>query len=197
MKQLHIVTVGISLLANYAKAKKLPPETALQHSQQLRKFLKADPKAACAEVNSLDARTGLLGKRPKDMAVSLVWAATAKRESELAAKLIGNFLKERGVKIVPIKLADIGVPANPQADPAKAARLAQEGLMVFYNRIKRHVKRLRKQFPDLRVEFNATGGFKAECAVLYGLGCDLGVPVYYQHETYRVPITLPVCRVPF
>lgn len=43
----------------------------------------------------------------------------------------------------------------------------------------------------------ATGGYKAETAILYGLGCGLGIRVYYLHETYRVPIALPFCAVPF
>lgn len=42
-----------------------------------------------------------------------------------------------------------------------------------------------------------TGGYKAETAILSGLGCALGLRVYYLHETYCVPITLPVCAVPF
>ena len=50
---------------------------------------------------------------------------------------------------------------------------------------------------NLEVALNITGGFKAEAAILYSLGCELSIPVYYLHETYKVPITLPVCAVPF
>ena len=55
MNQLHIVTVGISLLTNYAKANNLPLEKVLRHHRQLAEFIKADPRAACSEINSLDA----------------------------------------------------------------------------------------------------------------------------------------------
>ena len=103
MTQLHILTVGISLLTNFAKASNLPLEKVLRLHKQLAGFLKADPRAACSEINSLDAYTGFLRKKNKGLAVTLV----------------------------------------------------------------------------------------------YGLGCDLGFPVYYLHETYRVSITLPVCAVPF
>jgi putative CRISPR-associated protein (TIGR02619 family) len=41
------------------------------------------------------------------------------------------------------------------------------------------------------IQFNATGGYKAEVAVLYELGRALRIPVYYLHETYKVAITLP------
>ena len=197
MKELHIVTVGISLLTNYGRARNLPLEKVLRHHKQLAEFLKADPRAACSEINSLDARTGLLRGKSKGLAVSLVYSATSAKESHLAARLIGNFLKQRGVEVTEIKLKDIGVPANPQSDPAQAARLAEAGLIRLYDKLEAHVQKLRKQHPGLEIALNATGGYKAETAILYGLGCELGIPVYYLHETYRVAITLPVCAVPF
>lgn len=197
MNQFHIVTVGISLLTNYAKASNQPLEKVLRRHKQLAEFIKADPRAACSEINSLEARTELLRKKNKGLAVTLVYSATAGQESRLAARLIGNFLKLRSVEVNEIKLKDIAVPANSQTDPAEAANLAEAGLMRLYDTLKAHVQKLRKQHSNLEIEFNATGGFKAETAILYGLGCDLGIPVYYLHETYRVPITLPVCAVPF
>jgi len=81
--------------------------------------------------------------------------------------------------------------------PAEAARLAEAGLIRLYDKLEAHVNKMRQLHPDLEIALNATGGYKAETAILYGLGCDLGLPVYYLHETYRVPITLPVCAVPF
>jgi putative CRISPR-associated protein (TIGR02619 family) len=197
MNQLHIVTVGISLLTNFAKANNLPLEKVLRLHKQLAEFLKANPRAACSEINSLDARTGLLRKKNKGLAVSLVYSATAGQESRLAARRIGNFLKQQGVEVAEIKLKDIGVPANPKAHPAEAARLAEAGLIRLYDKLEAHVNKMRQLHPDLEIALNATGGYKAETAILYGLGCDLGLPVYYLHETYRVPITLPVCAVPF
>ena len=197
MTQLHIITVGISLLTNFAKANGLPLESVLRRPKRLMEFLKADPRNACSEINSFDARTGLLRKKNKGLAASLVYSATAGQESRLAARLIGNFLKLRGVEVAEIKLKDIGVPANPRADRAEAARLAEAGLMRLYEKLEAHVRKMRQLHPDLEIALNATGGYKAEAAILYGLGCELGLPVYYLHETYRVPITLPVCAVPF
>jgi putative CRISPR-associated protein (TIGR02619 family) len=197
MTSLHIITVGISLLTNYAKTNNLPLEKVLRRHKQLRDFLKAEPRGSCSEINSLDARTGFLGKKTKGLAVTLVYAATAGRESSLTARLIGKFLKLRGVEVAEIKLPDIGIPANPQADPAEAARVAEAGLIRLYDKLEAHVKKMQAQHPDLEIAFNATGGYKAEAAVLYALGCALGIPVYYLHETYRVPITIPVCATPF
>jgi putative CRISPR-associated protein (TIGR02619 family) len=197
MTQLHITTIGISLLTNYAKASNQPLEKVLRHHKQLVEFLKADPRAACSEINALDARTGFLRKKIKGLAVSLVYAATSGKESQLTARLIGNFLKQRGIEVAAVKLKDIGVPANAEADPAEAARLAEAGLIRLYDRLEAHVRKLRVLNPELTIEINATGGYKAETAILYGLGCELGIPVYYLHESYRVPITLPICAVPF
>jgi putative CRISPR-associated protein (TIGR02619 family) len=197
MKQLHILTVGISLLTNFAKARNLPLDQVLRRPKQLAEFLKTDPRAACSEINSLDARTGLLRKKTKGLAVSLVYSATTGQESRLAARLLGNFLKLRGIEVTEIKLGDIAVPASPEADPAEAARLAEAGLLRLYDKLQAHVRKLRERHPDLEIAFNATGGYKAEIAILYGLGCELGLPVYYLHETYRVPITLPICAAPF
>ena len=41
------------------------------------------------------------------------------------------------------------------------------------------------------LELNCTGGYKAECAVLYELGRTLRLPVYYLHETFKVAVELP------
>jgi putative CRISPR-associated protein (TIGR02619 family) len=197
MKQLHILTVGISLLTNYAKTANLSLEAVLKRSRQLKDFLKSDPRAACSEINSLDARTGFLRKKLKGFAVTLVYSATSGKESQLTARLIGNFLKLNGVEVMELKLKDIGVPANPQADPVEAARLAEAGLIQLYDKLEAHIHKLRQRHPQLEIELNATGGFKAEAAILYGVGLSVGVRVYYLHESYRVPITLPVCDVPF
>jgi putative CRISPR-associated protein (TIGR02619 family) len=197
MKHLHIVTVGTSLLTNFAKASNLPLEKVLRQHKQLAEFLKADPGAACSEINSLAARTGLLRKKIEGLAVTLVYSATTGKESSLAARLIANLLKQRGVEVAEVKLEDIGVPANPQAEPAEAARLAEAGLIRLYDKLEAHVRKMRQQHPGLDIAINATGGYKAETAIVYGLGCALGIPVYYLHESYRVPITLPVCACPF
>ena len=129
--------------------------------------------------------------------MTLVYSASAGKESQLTARLIGNLLKQRGIEVAEIKLPDIGLPANPQARPAEVARLAEAGLMRLYDKLETHVHKMRELHPEVEISLNATGGYKAEAAILYGLGCELGLRVYYMHETYRVPIILPICAVPF
>lgn len=55
----------------------------------------------------------------------------------------------------------------------------------------RHVAKLPDGQPGLRIEVNITGGYKAECAVLYELGRALRLPVYNLREKFRVTIELP------
>lgn len=81
-------------------------------------------------------------------------------------------------------------PENKQ-DQADAQAKATAGLRQFRDKVEYHVKRWMARNPDGEVEFNATGGFKAEVAVLYELGRFLRVPVYYLHETYKTAIVLP------
>lgn len=193
MHQLHILSVGISLLTNYSKAANLPLSRVLRCHRQVKAFLEENPCAACAEINSLNSRTGFLGRPRPGLGVSLIYASTAGQEGRLAARLIGNFLRLRGMTVTEIRLRDIGVPAAAPADAAEAARLAEAGLIRLYDKIEKHVIRLRRQDPNLNIAINATGGYKAEIAILYNLGCKLGIPVYYLHETYRVCIQIPVC----
>jgi hypothetical protein len=56
----HLLTVGISLLTNFAKTRGLAADEAARHHRAIADFLEADRRKACAEINSLDSRTGLL-----------------------------------------------------------------------------------------------------------------------------------------
>ena len=60
MPQHHILTVGISLLTNFARTKNMSIEDAAKHHKDIAKFLQTEPRKACAEINSLDSRTGFL-----------------------------------------------------------------------------------------------------------------------------------------
>ena len=83
--------------------------------------------------------------------------------------------------------------------PAKRAgrsRALAEAASSGCDTLEAHVHKMKKQHPDLVVAFNATGGFKAETAILYGR-LRPGHPGLLSARTYKVPIVLPVCAVPF
>ena len=60
MKSHHLITVGISLLTNFARERSVPVEEAAKHHKAIAEFLRADPRKASAEINSLDNRSGFL-----------------------------------------------------------------------------------------------------------------------------------------
>lgn len=189
MKQLHIVTVGISLLTNYEKDTGIGREKALRHAKAVAAFLDKNPTSASAEINALNSRTGFLNHKTDCLGVALVYTHT--EEGKLCATTIRKFLLSRGIKVVEIKLPRIELPADGRVDLKLAQDMAGNGLRDLRAKVSDHVRKMRKQNCDLRVEMNVTGGYKAETAVLYGLGRDIGAVVYYLHETYRTVIELP------
>jgi hypothetical protein len=50
MTQHHILTVGISLLTNFASERNLPAGEAAKHHCAVAEFLGLDPRKACAEI---------------------------------------------------------------------------------------------------------------------------------------------------
>lgn len=189
MEQLHVITVGISLLTNFERAQGLDRAHSLKKASYLDKFLANNPRAASAELNAL---LGLLGNERelgRNIGVSLVYTET--RESKLCAAVLKRYLTKQGVRVTGLKLRGIERPAVAGEDLAERRKLAERGLEEFRNKVAEHVSKLRRQNPLLKIFFNATGGFKAEVAILYALGKTLGIPVYYLHETYKCVIDLP------
>ncbi|MDA1277402.1 MAG: putative CRISPR-associated protein [Verrucomicrobia bacterium] len=188
MKQHHILTVGISLLTNFAREHKVTVDEALKQHKAMADFLRAHPRQASAELNSLDSRTGFLNKPKPDLAVTLVFTTTGMGKQ--AASLLEIELKFRKVSVHRLPVRGFDAPAR-DFTPEFAARESASALADLRRRVIEHVARLQKAAPMPAIEFNCTGGYKAECAVLYELGRALRLPVYYLHETFRVAVELP------
>lgn len=190
--QHHILTTGISLLTNFASAQnpRLSVDEALRRHKEVEQSFLANPGVASAEVNSLHARAGLLDQKASvALGVTLVHTNTA--SGKLVASMLEKFLKGTGVRPlhkIPVKGFD-----KPARDftPEFAQREASEAMTQMRERVVEHIARLRRQTPDLAIELNCTGGYKAEIAVLYELGRALRLPVYYLHETFKTCVTLP------
>jgi putative CRISPR-associated protein (TIGR02619 family) len=183
----HILTVGISLFTNFAKARNCQVDEVLKQHQAVSKYLRDDPRRASAELNSLDSRTGFLNDA-KSIHVTLVFTTTGLGKS--AASLLEKELKFRKVTVHKLPVRGFDAPAR-DCTPEFAAREAVAALTDLRQRVTEHVARLQKTAPTTLIELNSTGGFKAECAVLYELGRTLRLPVYYLHETFKVSIELP------
>lgn len=184
----HILTVGISLLTNFARECKLTVDDALKQHKAMADFLRADPRKASAELNSLDSRTGFLNKPKPDLAVTLVFTTTCMGKA--AASLLEKELKFRKVTVHRLPVRGFDAPAR-DCTPEFAARESAAALTDLRQRVMEHVARLQKATPMPLIELNCTGGYKAECAVLYELGRALWLPVYYLHETFQVSVELP------
>lgn len=185
--QHHIITVGISLLTNFEREFKTTREETLKKHEQALDYIAKDPQKACAELNALFSKTNFLEKN-KTFGVTLVYTDT--QFGKFTATMIKTYLERKGFKPIEIKLNNLAVPKN-ELDLKKAQQLANKGLKELQNKVKKHIDKLLKKTPDLKIYINATGGFKAQIAVLYGIGKERGIPVYYMHEEYQTAIELP------
>jgi len=188
MTQHHILTVGISLLSNFAREHGLPVGEAAKRHRAMAEFLHVDPRLACAEMNSLDSRTGFLSGGAPGLSVTLAFTTT--ESGKLCASLIEKELRIRKVTVHRLPVRGVDAPAR-DFTPEFAAQECAAALDDLRQRVAEHTARLRRAQPHLDIQFNSTGGYKAECAVLYELGRVLRLPVYYLHESFKVCITLP------
>ncbi len=184
----HILTVGISLLTNFARQRNLPVDDAAKQHKAITEFLHVDARKACAEINSLESRTGFLEGKTPGLAVTLAFTSTEK--GKLCASLIQKELKARKVGVHTLPVRGVDAPAR-DLTPDFAAQECAASLADLRQRIIKHVARLTRATPPPAIELNCTGGYKAECAVLYELGRTLRLPVYYLHETFQVAVELP------
>lgn len=187
----HILTTGISLLTNYSKSKasQASLQEAINQHSKVKDHLLKNPTVASAEINSLNARTNFLKSVKSDLGVTLIYTNT--KEGKLVASLLKTFLKKQGIAplyAIPVKGLD--KPAK-DATPEWAQQNVEMALTRLRESVIEHVSKLRSKAPNLEIEFNCTGGYKAEIAVLYELGRTLRVPVYYLHESFKTCVTLP------
>jgi putative CRISPR-associated protein (TIGR02619 family) len=187
----HILTTGISLVTNFIKAQQSPlsqSEALLRHLEVQKHFL-ADPVAASAEINSLNSRTKFLEERQPALGATLIYTKTA--EGKMVTSLLENFLKKQGIApLHKIQVKSLDKPAK-DSTPEWAQQNVTEALTQLRQSVSSHITKLREKAPDLQIQLNCTSGYKAEVAVLYSLGIELDVPVYYLHESFKVCVTLP------
>ena len=187
----HILTTGISLLSNFMNTQqpRLSLSEALRRHKEVEKHFLDDPVASSAEINSLNARTKILAEKQPALGATLIYTETA--EGKMVTTLLEKFLKKQGIApLYKIQVKSLDKPAK-DATPEWAQQNVTEALTSMRESVSNHITKLRKKAPRIRIELNCTSGYKAEVAVLYALGRELGVPVYYMHESFKVCIMLP------
>lgn len=189
-KHLHILSIGTSLASNYQRTHGDEPGFDATDQGALANFLAENPCAASAEINSLNARTGFLDAESvaNDLSITLVHS-----EMELGTNVGGvlaRFLKGNkvgGFQTRPFRGFDR--PANDDYPPEEAVAHARQTLVDLRQKLTEHIQKMKVNFET--VQINCTGGFKAESAILYQVGLQLDVPVYYLHESFRCCVDLP------
>lgn len=168
-----IVSVGTSLIANYARARQLP-HGMQPTSGELIAFLKeTTAREASAESNTLacldlapsDQLTWLHSDTPEGAA-----CAAALRDRYEASGWRGNLRRIEGLTYHQGTFVERGL----------------RNLVETVCAISREAQRAGRD-----VVLCATGGFKAEIAYLTLLGVLLGHPIHYIHERFDTLITLP------
>jgi putative CRISPR-associated protein (TIGR02619 family) len=187
----HILTTGISLISNFSNthSPRLSNEDAVKQHTKLASLLDDDPHKASAELNSLFAR--LDGNEPSQLSeLSVTLIHTETETGKCVCSLLENWLKPRVAQVYKIPVKGFDKPAK-DFTPEFAQSEAHAALIQLRQSVSTHIGKLRAQTPCPEIELNCTGGYKAEAAVLYALGKELCVPVYYLHDTFKTCVTLP------
>lgn len=173
---LHIITVGTSILSNQGWGRGNPLPSKLSASSAVT----SDPRRASAELN------GLLHYLDRGACDRVNLISTNTPEGSFCRDIVGSFLKDRGIGTEQGVQADL-LPAD-DGDPYAAAAHLRDRIFS--------VARAAHERGDA-VYLNLTGGLKSETAVAAATATLLsiaGTPViaYYAHESMTEPTELPL-----
>ncbi|NPA84977.1 MAG: putative CRISPR-associated protein [Crenarchaeota archaeon] len=177
----HVLTVGTSVLRNFARAKGLDPaelEAKGADAEELASFIAQDPYSASAELNAF------LRKAEECPAEGVVLLCTDTPGGKSSCKAVKKYLEAEGYSVSAYVINDLGKPKK-----------FYDGLINLMCAFK---KILDKEAGCERcVCVNPTGGFKPESAVVYlsALMDPRTKEVYYIHEAFRDVVTLPIVPV--
>lgn len=180
---IHIVTVGVSVLANAAKAGLVPSVeeavAAVRSGADVRRrlvsFVRDDPWAASAELNAM--RSFL-----EEGSVEEVYlVGTSSPACDVVVDVLVQVLRE--AHGVPVSGKTAPVLSEDEEERFAASLLALWDILIEFLR--------RRRAEGREVLINATGGLKPELAVCLVAGNLAGVAVYYRHEEFGRAVVLP------
>lgn len=175
-EHLHIVPVGLSILTNsgWKNGDPLPPK------HTLRTLLHDNPRRMSAELNAM------LPFIQRGECTSAHLIGTDTPPNALCRELLAAFLSQHRVHVTGAKAQHLA----PQAlDLAHDPDAFYEAIRRFRELVYRVVRRARHRSAEIYI--NATGGLKAEVAVVALLAAEFKAPAYYIHESMTEPIFLP------
>ncbi|MCS7213887.1 MAG: putative CRISPR-associated protein [Candidatus Calescibacterium sp.] len=197
MKELHIVSTGVSLIQNAQKAGLIPADKKISDEQfwrqilddptEIRKFidfLKKDPQKHSAELNTF--LRVVQNKQPSDVEVYFFGTKTA--SNELCRTAINEYLKEAGYQIyTPYEVSGYFWEATFDKNYAKDE--FQNGISELLDRL---IYIARRKIQDgYKVYFNPTGGLKAHVIATAFAGFLLGCDIYYMNEEFDQVVFIP------
>jgi len=197
MKELHIISTGISLLTNAQKQgffldKKVSDEEHWQsildspgEIQKIVDFLKSDPMKNSAEMNTF---LRVVGNKPvSNIDVYLFGTNTA--SNELCRRAIEQFLKDCGFSIyTPYEVIGYFWEAK-YYETSYAIDQFKLGVSELLDRLIYLAKK--KQKEGYKVFFNSTGGLKAHVIATALAGILTECEIYYMNEEFREVVFLP------
>ncbi|WP_353683962.1 putative CRISPR-associated protein [Thermodesulfovibrio sp. 3907-1M] len=197
MKELHIISTGISLLTNAQKAgifpeRKISDEDYWQkllnsdiEIHKLVNFLKSSPMKNSAEMNTF--LRVVEGKSPNSIEVYLFGTKTA--SNELCRLAIEQFLKDAGYEIyTPYEISGYFWEAK-YYEPSYAIDKFKLGISELLDRLICLANTKKKQ--GYRVFFNPTGGLKAHVIATALAGILTDCQIYYMNEEFHEVVFLP------
>lgn len=173
MKVVHVITVGTSIRGNFSK---MNPKSTGPSVEDYLDFVTNQPEKASAELAAFIPKAAEVGAD----AVYLVGTDT--EEGRLCTEVLRRFFKVQNVEVA-TAFVHLGSAQDVQ-------ERFFEGLQSLTEKVVNYVTR-RIASGD-KVYINATGGFKPETAFLVLVANALGCEVYYRHETFQQPVTLPL-----
>jgi len=181
MNTAYITTVGTSLLTNRDERPWAGWNSQMELPQATRvsEWLKeADPKIACAELNTLS-------QLAPDETDSIVFLHSDTAEGEFCAQMLLTEAGRRwGSKCTLNKIASLDYRGGKQSS---------QGLRSLAGLLLKHHREATEQ--GQIVKFCATGGFKSEIAFSNLIGVFTGSEVLYIHEQFRELVRLPALPI--
>ena len=206
MKNVHLMTIGISVLRNFVSSGFDPkliekyemrkwiylhPDDAEQQNIEsyisrenevfsgILDYLNSCPEDASAELNAFYKFIALTKQKIEDIEIYMYSTDTG--VGKLCSRLIYEHLKERNLAVQePIVIKGLG----------RGLEFVNEGFIEITDKVVRIIKSKRKTGD--RVYVNATGGFKPEVSFLTIAAMLAGADIiYYTYEVFRDVVFLP------
>jgi len=213
MKNLHIISVGASLLSNYIKKKDKErlqkmdnneePLPNLDNDKEYSKILsnkkivsdiynyvKEKPYEASAELNSLK---DFIDNKKID---EIRFIITDTNISKLASVILARYLEENLKIKVDFGPKISGYYKEYDMNIKSAESIFIVSLSKLKNNLIKYIAKKNKS-NTYKIYINATGGFKPEIVILMFVGSLTKTTVYYKHEFFKKTVFIPPLFLPY